>query len=129
MIDTISGIQFKESGMTQGFIQFTIPGEGAGGSSSKSTLTLLSGTGTNRRQDENTVTFNGGFKYKEINKEWLELKEDIQTMMKKAKQSTQTTVAAAPSDADELEKFSKLKEQGIITAEEFDTKKKELLGL
>ena len=30
---------------------------------------------------------------------------------------------------DELEKFSKLKEQGIITAEEFDTKKKELLGL
>jgi len=51
-------------------------------------------------------------------------------MMKKAKgQSTQTTVSAAPSDADELEKFSKLKEQGIITAEEFDTKKKELLGL
>ena len=36
-------------------------------------------------------------------------------MMKKAKQSTQTTVAAASSDADELEKFSKLKEQGILS--------------
>jgi len=130
MIDSISGIQFKEARMTQGFIQFTIPGEGAGGSSSKSTFTLFSGTGKNRQQDENTVTFGSGFKPKETNKAWSELKEDIQTMMKKAKgQSTQTTVSAAPSDADELEKFSKLKEQGIITAEEFDTKKKELLGL
>tara|TARA_Y100000588_G_C13472096_1_gene593006 strand:+ start:27 stop:548 length:522 start_codon:yes stop_codon:yes gene_type:complete len=131
MIDSISGIQFKEAGITQGFIQFTIPGEGAGGSSSKSDLSsLFSSTGQNRQQDENTVTFNVGFKPKETNKAWSELKEDIQTMMKKAKgQSTQTTVSAAPSDADELEKFAKLKEQGIISAEEFDTKKKELLGL
>ena len=68
MIDSISGIQFKEAGMTQGFIQFTIPGEGAGGSSSKSTFTLFSGTGKNRQQDENTVTFGGGFKPKETNK-------------------------------------------------------------
>jgi len=68
MIDSISGIQFKEARMTQGFIQFTIPGEGAGGSSSKSTFTLFSGTGKNRQQDENTVTFGSGFKPKETNK-------------------------------------------------------------
>jgi hypothetical protein len=31
--------------------------------------------------------------------------------------------------ADEIKKFSVLKDQGIITQEEFDIKKKELLGL
>ena len=33
------------------------------------------------------------------------------------------------SSADELKKFADLKEQGIITEEEFNIKKKELLGL
>ena len=38
-------------------------------------------------------------------------------------------VSAAQSDADELKKFKELLDQGIITQEEFDAKKKELLGL
>lgn len=33
------------------------------------------------------------------------------------------------SDADELEKLSQLKEKGILTQEEFDTKKRQILGL
>lgn len=40
--------------------------------------------------------------------------------------------AAAPSDDDvyvELEKLGQLKDQGILTQEEFDAKKKQLLGL
>jgi len=40
--------------------------------------------------------------------------------------------AAAPAPADpyvELEKLGQLKEQGIVTQEEFDAKKKQLLGL
>ena len=37
--------------------------------------------------------------------------------------------ATASSDADELRKFKELFEDGIISQEEFDTKKKQLLGL
>lgn len=36
---------------------------------------------------------------------------------------------AAPSSADELKKFKELLDSGIITQEEFDAKKKQLLGL
>jgi hypothetical protein len=40
-----------------------------------------------------------------------------------------TTVQAAPSDADELAKFAALRDQGVITAEDFEAKKRQLLGL
>jgi predicted Zn-dependent peptidase len=37
--------------------------------------------------------------------------------------------AAEPSYLDELERLAKLKDDGIITKEEFETKKQQLLGL
>jgi len=37
--------------------------------------------------------------------------------------------ADEPSYLDELERLSKLKDEGVITEEEFETKKKQLLGL
>ena len=37
--------------------------------------------------------------------------------------------AAAPSYADELEQLAKLRDQGVITAEDFEAKKKQLLGI
>jgi hypothetical protein len=48
--------------------------------------------------------------------------------------SAQTAVAAAPAEAapsylDELEKLAALRDQGIITEEEFSAKKNQLLGL
>ena len=36
---------------------------------------------------------------------------------------------AAPSPADELKKFKELLDMGALTQEEFDIKKKQLLGL
>ena len=44
-------------------------------------------------------------------------------------QPTQTIVQQSVSAADELIKFKQLLDMGIITQEEFDTKKKQLLGL
>lgn len=41
----------------------------------------------------------------------------------------QRTHPSAGSAADEIAKFHSLKEQGVITEEEFNAKKKELLGL
>ena len=40
-----------------------------------------------------------------------------------------TNIIQPSSDADELMKYAQLKEQGIITQEEFDSKKKQILGL
>tara|TARA_B100001057_G_scaffold462076_1_gene514705 strand:- start:416 stop:853 length:438 start_codon:yes stop_codon:yes gene_type:complete len=45
----------------------------------------------------------------------------------KAKETSQS--AAPVSDADELKKYAELKDQGIITEEEFNAKKKQILGL
>jgi len=43
--------------------------------------------------------------------------------------SSKTTGGAPLSSADEIKKFKELLDQGIITQEEFDAKKKQLLGL
>ena len=46
--------------------------------------------------------------------------------------AAQASAAPAPTEADpyaEIEKLARLKDQGIITEEEFEAKKKQLLGL
>jgi predicted Zn-dependent peptidase len=49
-------------------------------------------------------------------------------ILKRINKETATTTVT-PSSADELRKFKELLDSGIITQEEFDTKKKQLLGL
>ena len=56
------------------------------------------------------------------------LREYILEKVKSSKPSGTSQVSDV-SVADELKKFSDLKDQGILTEEEFDAKKKELLGL
>ncbi len=48
---------------------------------------------------------------------------------KKSNPDTQTKIAVPQSNADELKKYKELLDSGIITQEEFDAKKKQLLGL
>ncbi len=43
--------------------------------------------------------------------------------------SPQGTVIQQTSDADELKKFKELLDMGVISQEEFDAKKKQILGL
>lgn len=56
-----------------------------------------------------------------------------QLLVDRQKQTTTPTPSAAPvssvSNADELKKYKELLDAGIITQEEFDAKKKQLLGL
>ena len=47
----------------------------------------------------------------------------------KFKSSENSSTESKNSDADELKKFAELKDQGIITEEEFNIKKKQILGL
>lgn len=56
------------------------------------------------------------------------LASKLKNEMEKRKRSEKPTVAAL-SPADEIKKFKDLLDQGIITQEEFDAKKKQLLGL
>lgn len=56
------------------------------------------------------------------------IKDYIEEYLKNAPK-TDTTVVQQVSSADELKKFKDLLDMGVITQEEFDAKKKQLLGL
>lgn len=56
------------------------------------------------------------------------LGEAIRTAIHEARQPVSVT-AAAPSEADELEKLAGLRDRGILTPEEFEAKKAKILGL
>jgi len=56
-------------------------------------------------------------------------KSKIDKLISQFKSSNRNSQSQPISSADELEKFSNLLEKGIITEEEFQTKKKQLLGL
>lgn len=49
--------------------------------------------------------------------------------LKSSKANTQTQSNEGVSSADEIKKFKELLDSGVITQEEFDTKKKQLLGI
>ena len=111
-IASLTNIQFKPTGgLTNGYIQFSVLGEvGSKGGA------LAAG------YDENTVFFK---------KKNAEVAENIRAFLEEKiinKSNTPTTIQAL-SPAEELKKFKDLLDQGIITQEEFDAKKKQLLGL
>ncbi|MCX6726712.1 MAG: SHOCT domain-containing protein [Candidatus Shapirobacteria bacterium] len=97
--------------LLDGYIQFTLPGgiESRGGSLSAAS-------------DENSV----GFK-KSKNNSAIALKDKIEELRRKSSLSVNQVVQV--SAADEIKKFKQLLDEEIITKEEFDKKKKELLSL
>ena len=102
----------KATTISAGYLQFSIAGaDRAGG--------LNSAAG-----DENSILFDAGKN---------NLVQQIVDYIEKRRQelSTPTTaqIIQASSPADELKKFKELLDMGIITQEEFDAKKKQLLGL
>jgi len=107
MIDHISSIQFKKVGITSGYIQFAF----LGGTEAKGGL-LQAG------QDENTITFT-----KKQQPDFEAIKSMIEERMTKGKAPSES------SSISDLEKLAELKEKGIISEEEFNAKKKQILGL
>jgi len=110
-LNQITGIQLKLGGpVFVGYIQFTLPGgiEGRGGV-------------VDAHKDENSVTFETI-----LNKSAAELKEKVEELVQKSRGSTNQTIQV--SCADEIRKFKQLLDEGIISTEEFNKKKKELLG-
>ncbi|PDY25830.1 hypothetical protein COM83_02690 [Bacillus cereus] len=109
-INNLTGIQVKKAGFTNGYIQFIFLG------SQESKKGVFAAT-----QDENTVMF-----AKKEQKMADEIKEYIEGFLAN---KSKPQVAATVSGADEILKYKELLEQGILTEEEFQAKKKQLLGI
>lgn len=109
----ISAVQLQKGGLIQrqGYIRFSF----MGGLESKGV------TRYSIARDENSILF-----ATRRNKEFAEAKQIIEANIGTA---AQAAPAAGSTALDELDKLVKLKEQGVITQNEFDVKKKELLGL
>lgn len=109
----VLGVQYKRCGVQLGYLQ----------------LETASSTMNNRTDNffnENSFTFDADLDI---------IMEEVQNFVKKKVDEAKKTknapivVAGASSSADELKKFKELLDMGIISQEEFDAKKKQLLGL
>ena len=112
----LTSVQFKNLGVTTGYIQFEYAGSHSG----------------NNFVSENSFIFSatlGTAKYKQLQKDMPGIYEDIRNRVNEAKDAQNTPVTAALSPAEELKKFKELLDMDVISQEEFDAKKKQLLGL
>lgn len=112
-IDNITSIQFKEpSGALFGFMQFEYPGSIG---NKEGVVAAMN--------DENTIP---------VSDQNLQLALEIMNYIENRKselRNPQPVSQVVASAADEIIKFKQLLDAGVITQEEFDAKKKQLLGL
>jgi hypothetical protein len=108
----VIGVQFKKSGFQIGYLQ----------------LETASSTMNNKNNNffnENSFTFD---KTKVSNEKMEEISEFVKQKVEEYKHH-KSNVTMAVSPADEVKKMKELLDMGILTQEEFDIKKKQLLGL
>ena len=109
---SIIAVQFKEAGVVfSGYLQFTIPG----GNESKGGLFAAA-------QDENTFMF----AHAKNNPMATEIKQHIDAKLRRSRTPQLPNQPANLSD--ELLKLAKLREQGVLSDDEFQAAKKKLIG-
>ena len=106
------GVQYKPSSIADGYIQVETA---AGGMTSSSS----------QYGGENAIQFSG----KETNKEAEIIVAFIKKQIDDIKNTSIGCVVQQASAADELKKYKDLLDSGIISQEEFDAKKKQILGI
>lgn len=111
----ITSVEVKKPSSVVGFIQFSV----AGGKTYNSSFTVTGGA-FDAVADENAATFLSNECYNIA----LDIKRHVETWSQPGDGKTN-----APSAADELVKYADLLDRGLLTREEFDEKKKQLLGL
>ncbi|MCX5921162.1 MAG: SHOCT domain-containing protein [Candidatus Melainabacteria bacterium] len=109
LIDNITAVQYKQVGwFSNGYIQFTFKG----------CLEAKRGIREAAR-DENSIVFKSSQE-----KKFQYIKDEINKRIQSNNQPIKTI-----SNLDELEKLAHLRDKGIVTEEEFNLKKKELLNI
>lgn len=116
-LSSIQAVDYREAkktffGCTLGVLQFVIPGSAANNNTFAATA-----------RDSNSLNFEPQY-----NEQALKIKQHIDKYIANPPAQT-ATVIQQTSAADELKKFKELLDCGIISQEEFDAKKKQLLGL
>lgn len=120
LIRNITSVEVKKPGAFVGFIQFSI----AGGKARDSSFTW-SGGSASAVGDENSVVFQGKEKYEIA----LRMKAFIESWTPKEASSGSSQPVAPVSAADEIRKLKALLDEGLLTKEEFEHKKRQLLGM
>ena len=109
---SIVAVQFKEAGAVfSGYLQFTIPG----GNESKGGIFAAT-------KDENTFMF----AHAKNNALAKEIKEYIDEAIRRSQ--APRTAAPTTNLSDELQKLAQLKDEGVLSEDEFQAVKKKLIG-
>ena len=119
MIEKITSVQVKKNTIwTRGYMQFTIAGEMA------KNVGAVSG-----EVDENIIYFSGT--KKETISKYNNAAEEIKTYIENfnSKKSNITVVQNIKSPVEQVKELKELLDMGVLSQEEFDKKKKELLNL
>lgn len=111
-IESIKSVQFKKGGMMNGYIQIGLYGDNRSQGVFDATA------------DENSVMFT-----RAANDEAERLHKLLEDKITEVSKNKQNAGQSAPSAADEIMKYKNLLDQGIISQEEFEQKKKQLLNL
>ena len=117
---SLSGIDYKKPGLTNGYMRFI-----TAGTATYNTGTGLFVTPQSSTQDPNTVILRA------FNRKVPSLSEEIYNFIQQkiSEVQTNTVINARFSGADEIAKYKVLLDQGVITQEEFENKKKQILNL
>lgn len=107
--ESIAAVQFKEVGLTAGYIQFTL----IGGSEAKGGLLQAV-------RDENSISFNT----KRTSAKFTEAKSLVEERI-----HARSNLQRKNEGADDLEKYAELRDKGVLTEDEFQAKKRKILEL
>lgn len=113
----------RPSLVTNGYMQFIINPE----LSVKQKVSIVSGTTVESMKDSNSVIFTAI--HKKTLKEFDELKEYVLSRLCFYNDKQQDVNLHSVNGFDDLTKLKSLLDNGIITQEDFDAKKKQILGL
>lgn len=116
-VNSITGVQLKPAGaLMNGFIQFTVPG----GNERRSAF----GSQTmDAAKDENSVVF-----LKSDEAAFVELRDRVEkAQLALAQGSGAASSSAEPDVLSQLQQLGQLRDAGVITEDEFEAKKAELL--
>jgi len=117
----MSGVEYKKPSMiANGYMKFILPGA----NDNNSAVSIVGTTTLESLSDPNTLILRA-FK-KSVPKESEEIYKYV---MQRISEVKSTAPAAAASSADEIGKYKALLDSGAITQDEYEAKKKQLLGL